>query len=237
MPTRAIANTLRDISVLEADGVSERKLPRIEPEVLKSNPLISGDRYYGYLFQGGNVKYIPTPVNVNGEKIRFTYERRPSNLVLSTDAGLITNISSSDVTVSNQPTSWTTATTFDILRPDPMFESIGDDLTISTITNNVLTFDSLPSATAEGMWVVQSGLTPVPQLPYEGALVLAELAAVKVLQSIKDAPGLKDAKQQAKDDLDYFISIITPRNEGSVKKLNNRSGIFQWSRIGYRSRI
>lgn len=236
IPTRAIAGVLRDISVVDANG-SVRALPRIEPEVLKSNPLMSGDRYYGYLFQGGFVKYIPTLTSVNGEAIRFTYERRPSNLVLSTDAGIITDITGSDVTIGNQPTNWTTATTFDILRADPMFESVGDDLTISAISSNVLTFDSLPSAAAVGMWVSQSGLTPVPQLPYEGALVLAELSAVKVLQSIKDAPGLKDAKQQAKDDLDFFISIITPRNAGTPKRINNRNGIFGWSRIGYRSRI
>jgi len=237
MPSRAIGGTLRDISVLESDGVSERLLPRLSPEVLKSNSMVSGDRYYGYVFQGGFIKYIPTPANVNGEKLRMTYERRPSNLVLTTDAGRITDITGSDVTLASIPSSWTTSTTFDILRADPMFESVGDDLAVTVVNGTVLTFSSLPTDAAVGMWVSQSGLTPVPQLPYEGALVLAELAAVKVLQSLKDVSGTKEAKQQAKDDLDFFISTITPRNVGAVKKLNNRGGIFQFSRLGTRSRI
>lgn len=234
IPSRAIGGTLRDISIVDANG-NAREIPRLEPELLKSNPVVSAGRYSGYLFQGGYIQIVPTPASAS-DSVRMTFERRPSNLILTSDAGKITNVSGSDVTVNNQPSAWTTATTFDLIRGEPPFDSLGDDLTISAISSNVLTFDSLPTGAAANMWVAESGTTPVPQLPYEGALVLAEMAAVKILQAIKDAPGLKDAKEEAKEDLAQFISIITPRNTGTPKKAVNRNGIFDWSRLGYRLR-
>lgn len=233
IPTRAVGGALRDIQYLDSGG-APADFPRLEWEFLKSNPIMSGDRYFGYIFKGHEVMMRPVPSTVSGEKIRFVYERRPNNLVLAAAAGLITAINTGTrvVTVSNRPSTWTTATIFDVIAATPMFEPIADDQAITALSGNDLTFSSLPTGLAVGQWVCEAGFSPVPQLPYEGALVLAELAAVKALGAIKDAPGLKEAKAQAKDDLDYFIRLITPRNPGTPQKIVNRSGILDYSRMG-----
>jgi len=237
IPTRAVGGALRDIQYLDASG-NPAEFPRLDWEFLKSNPILSGDRYYGYIFKGHEILVKPVPANITTQKIRWVYERRPNNLVLAASAGLITAINSGtrEVTVSNRPSTWTTSTIFDVIKPDPMFDPVADDQAISALTGNVLTFSSLPTGIAVGQWVCEAGFSPVPQLPYEGALVLAELAAVKALGSIKDAPGIKEAKAQAKDDLDYFIRVITPRNQGTPQRIVSRGGIFDYARIG-RSRF
>lgn len=229
IPSRAAGNALRDVVFVDSNN-RESPCPRLAPEDIKeTNSNFAGSALVGHILKDNKVVIIPQPNNPqSGFSVRMKFERRPNNLILESSAATIESINTltNEVTVSNQPSAWTLATEFDIIIPDSPFVSIADDQGISNIGSNILTFDSLPDDLAVGQWVAPAGESPIPQLPYEAHHVLAQLGAVKALEILGKASEVKTAKESAGEMLRFFVSLITPRNDGSQKKIVNRNSLF-----------
>jgi len=231
LPTRAMGNALRDYCLLDSAG-SEINLPRLVPEVLKTNPAQTSNRLFGAYLQNEKLFIFPNTDGFPGYSVRFRYMRRPSDLVEKSSASQITAINPTlnEVTVSSAVSTWTTATEFDFIGNASPFVSKGDDRTINSLVTNVLTFDNtLPTDLAIGDWVVEAMFSPVPQIPYQAFNWLAQLGVIRSMDALTDEKSLKNAYTAADRMEADFIKLITPRVQGSVQRINNRNGIFDWS--------
>lgn len=232
IPPRAVGGKLRDVVFVDNMN-NEINLPRLRPEDIKTRSQFI--RYqpapWGFYIKDNAVNLFlgQTPNTQAGYPIlRLKYFRRPNILTAAANAAQITGIVGNMVTVTAIPSAWSTANTFDVIDGVPGFTSHGDDLTINLIMGTSITFDSLPSSVAVGDWVALANYSPIPQIPPEAHLLLAQYGAAKVLEAMGDIAGMSAALGKAEQMKAQFLMIITPRVEGSVIKLVSRSGIGDW---------
>jgi hypothetical protein len=156
--------------------------------------------------------------------------RRPNNICLTSAAGQVSviNTLTNEVTLLNCPTTWVVTDTFDVIMGKPGFKSRADDATITNIdtTTKVLTFTTLPTGLAVGDWVALSGFSPITQIPYEVFNILEQRVVIKMLEEMKDSEGLKNAADVYKDMTDKFRTLVSPRADGSPKRIVRSSVLF-----------
>lgn len=232
IPPRAVAGKLRDVVFVDDTG-NEINLPRLRPEDSKSRSQFI--RYqpapWGFFLQDESVvMFLGQNPNTQAgyPTLRLKYFRRPNILTASANAAQITAIVGNVVTVTAIPSTFTVLNTFDIIKGDPNFVSRGDDLAVTTILGTDITFSALPSSVTIGDWVALANYSPIPQIPVEAHLLLAQYGTAKVLEALGDASGMSAALGKAEQMKQQFLQIITPRVEGSVIKLVSRSGIGDW---------
>lgn len=238
IPIRAVGGMLRDVVLVNSAG-TEISIPRLDPESQKSSPSIVSQSTYGFKLRGDEVVLIPTPGSANGDSVRFYYERRPNNLILQAQAAKILTFSTVTkiVGIDATPSNFAVTDTFDIIRPDPIFSSVGDDIALTTLSGTNLTFTAaLPSGIAANQWIAEAGFSPVPQIPYEAGLWLVHEALCATMEGMADNAGLTNARKKADRLKENFLKIITPRVHGSPQKIVQRSGVFDYSRVGGRWR-
>ena len=228
LPERAMLSSLRDISFLDS-GNTEVNIPLIDMEMIKRRNTWNVGWYptvWGYYFQDNHIVIWNGTGNTTPSFpiIRMKYFRRPNALVATSDAGQITAINGQVVTVNNVPATWTTATTFDVIKGTPNFESRADDLTINNISNLNITFDTLPLTVKIGDWVCESGTSPIPQLPYELFNLLVQQTAAYILQYL-GYPEAQSAKDAASRMEQAASLMINPRNVGTPVSIRDM-GIF-----------
>jgi hypothetical protein len=246
IPYRAVAHALRDVALMD-NNQNLLQLVRYEPEDIKF-PLIPYNSPYfrlGYYLQDYNVILFPPQVsNYTSYQILMKWERRPSDLTLSTNCGYITSYSqgASTITLSVVPTSWqANVTTVDVINNLPPFNSIADDVVITNINGLVLTV-SIPSTysstfwtnVANNFWLSRSMTSPIPQIPYEAFPYLAALGKKQLLSGLGDSGMMKECDDDIAEAKTLILSEITPRVEGTPKILSGFGGIINYgqNRIG-----
>jgi hypothetical protein len=228
IPTRALGGALRDIVIADTQG-RELEIPRVQPESIKYSGNFQNFGAYGIYLRGDRVVFYPPLTNTpQNSSLRFKYERRPNDLCLVSAAGLIQSINATakTITLASIPTAWGTSTTLDIISQVPQFPSIADDVVITLIAGTTITLATWPTGIAAGQWVAESLTSPIAQLPYEGHKLLQQLGAIALLEAAGDTQGKQNAEQTLKGMIDNFMKVITPRIEGSPKKVVNKNSIF-----------
>jgi hypothetical protein len=219
MPERAIGKKLRDVCLIDTEG-NEVYLSRINPSDVKFYSQWEGVFY----LQNNSVMLLPgvTPQYVY---LRLRYYRRPSNLCETGDAGEITVIDTVTKTVTVTGGTWVTGDTVDFIDSTPSFDSLEDDAAITGVSNQDITFASLPDGLVVGDWISLSGTTPIPQLPYEAHPILAQLGACKALEAMGDA-NVKMAWARYQQMAQSFFKVITPRTDAPVRKIVSPNNIY-----------
>lgn len=226
---RAIGGKARDVVLLDPNN-NEIEIPRRMPEAKKNNPIPTQQFVWGYYWSGDGVQLLPGDQNLSNYSLRMRIFRRPNNIVITSDAGQITaiNTGTNVVTLDNAPSSWTTSTTFDVVQSAPPYHTRGEDQGISALAGFDLTFDSLPSTMQVGDWVAESGYAPLAQIPFEAQKLLAQRGAMKLLESMNDDRGFKNASVVYEDMVTKFRQLLTPRTDGTPLKLNSWRGIMDY---------
>jgi hypothetical protein len=229
IPDRAIGGKLKNVGFYNSSADSLDLRPRLSIEDYGNR---SGNFVHdltGYYLRDNKIVFKPAPTNV-GDSLRVYYYRRPSNLVPISESGKITTIDTGtkQVTINTLQTSWGTSNTFDFIRGRGMFQSLGDDLTISAIeSNSTLTFtDALPSDLAVGDYVSLAGKSPIAQIPYEAHHLLSQLGAIKINEALGDMQGMQMAQSKYDVLVNAMLRSINNRVDGSPRKVTNRNGIF-----------
>lgn len=224
IPTRAQGGSLRDIVLVNSAGI-ELELPKINPDSVKFATVTQ----FGIYLRDDKVVFYPSITTApSGVSLRFKYERMPNDLVLVSNAGYITSINAGalQITLSGVPSDWSTSTTVDIIRQQPLFTSIKDDQVITGIGGNVLTLDAMPSGIAVGQWVAQSRTSPIAQLAYEAHKLIAQRGAIKLCEALEATTAMKNAAAIYEQMAEKFLGTITPRVQTGPKKIVNRTGLF-----------
>lgn len=242
LPVRATADKLRSVSFFDNSG-NEVRIPRLRPEDIMSNVNATGlainPALWGFYLENDHVVLYLSSVNGGSNAfpfLRLRYVRMPSTLVMESACGQITNVAGNVITVGNVPATFTTSVTYDIVSNSPqMFVSRGDDLTVTSIVGNVITFTSLPPIISPtpgpqvGDWVCLAMQSPIPQIPFKpGFQLLLQLAAAKCLEIHGDTQGFNIAMSQAADMKNYFISVLTPRVDANVIRLTTPNSLYSW---------
>ena len=243
LPTRATADKLRSVSFVDSN-FNEIRIPRLRPEDIMSNVNATGlainPALWGFYLQGDNVILYLGSYTGSSQAYKFLrlrFVRMPSTLVMSSACGEITAVSGNIITVDAVPGTFTTSATYDIVSNSPqMFVSKGDDLTVTSIVANVITFTSIPINTHSavqgpqiGDWVCLAMQSPIPQIPFKpGFELLLQLSAAKCLEIHGDTQGFNIAMSQAADMKNYFISVVTPRVDGNVIRLTTPGSLYGW---------
>lgn len=258
IPSEATGLRLRQVNYVNENGFFY-DLPRLAPEVIGSygnwgnytNTMFSGlqGANAGYFIQGNQIKFYPLNI-LNNAIIKFTYHRRLNELCLTTDAGQVIQINGDFVTVNNANTTWTTGTLLDCISQNSPYYFVTNTLNNGANLNN---FDSpstltavpivnisgttiqFPSGLATGLsigdWISTSGTSPFIQyLPVEVEGPLVQLASIKVLESLEDTEGQKNAIAKYGQMAADLKTMLAPRVEGGAKKLINANTILNYSR-------
>ncbi len=228
MPTRAVGNALRDVVLLDASG-NEVALNNLEREYIKVQfpfNFVPSIWSFGQYLTANEVNLYNTLIqSYTAYTLRFIVERRPNGLTLSTDCGQITAITGNVLTLSNVDSSWTTATTFDIINNLPPFQSISDDAAITLISGQQITLSSVPTGIAKGQWVCPAMLSCIPQIPYELFPLLTELAVATLAEGLDMSQLLAAAKAKIELYSSNAAKLARPRVTGSPKVIINKNGM------------
>lgn len=237
IPRRASFATWRDVVLVDSMG-NEINMTNLPTEYVKiTYPVGNLPPMYTFGFVLQNDKIILWPPNQTiptQYTLRMKIKRRPNHLTSYENCAQVTSVNagSSQATLdSNGDGTWTTSTTFDVIPNYPQFTSLGDDLTISAInqatpTATVVTFDDYPTGLAVGDWVCPATLSCVPQIPYDIFPLLIQRGVIRCLESLGDNQNLQIAERRYQDMAADFARTVSPRIQGTSKKLVSRTQNF-----------
>ncbi len=236
MPPRAVGNALRDVVLVDANG-NEVALNNLMREYIKVQfpfNFVPSIWSFGQYVTANEINLYNTLIqSYTSYSLRFITERRPGGLTLSTNCGQVTAVTGNVLTLSNVDSSWTTASTFDIINQLPPFQTRGDDLTINTIAGQQITFDSVPSSVVKGDWVCPAMLSCIPQIPYEFFPLLTELTVAALGEGLDMSQLIATAKAKIEAYTSNSQALARPRVTGSPKVIINRDGMGRgWGGMG-----
>lgn len=240
IPQRAAFATWRDVVFVDPIG-NEINMTELAPEYVKiTYPVGNMPPMYtfGFILQNDHIIIWPNTSTLPTQyTLRMKVKRRPNHLTSVDNCGQVTAVNSGtgEVTTDNNGDgTWTTSTTFDIIPNSPQFTSRGDDLAISAInqatpTATILTFSSLPSTVAVGDWVCPAAMSCIPQIPYDLFPLLAQRGVIRSLEALGDNQNLQIAERKYQDMAADFARTVSPRVQGTPKKIVNRTLNFGWN--------
>lgn len=235
LPPRTIGGRLRSASFVDPNE-NEIRIPRLRPEDIMSNVNATGlainPALWGFYLENNKLYTYLNSVTggtSNYKTLRLRYIRQANQLVEVSACAQVVLISGNNVTVTNIPSTYTTAQTYDFISNVPNFNALQDDSVCTGISSLTMTFMSVSSTLKVGDWICLSGQSPVAQIPYNpGYQLLLQLSAAKCLEIHGDVQGYNIAMSQAATMKDYFISLISPRIDGNVIRLTTPNSIYAW---------
>lgn len=228
--SRAVGQKLRDCVLVDSGG-QELPLRRYEPEDLKEGFQNGSER--GFYVDNDRIIFLPQGDNLSQYTLRQRIYRRPNNLIQTSSAAKITSIDTATktVTCASVPSAFTTSLIYDLIKGNPSFRSHGEDLVVTAISGFDITFSAtLPTDLAVGDYVAEAGFSPIAQIPYEIHPLLEQRVAIKILEGLGDANGVKMAKDSFNEMVDTSFGLVNPRVDGTPQKIVARRGIGSFSR-------
>jgi len=213
IPTRALGSTVAAVQFLYQNRM--RPLQPIDPaSITNTDTALEPTHFY---FQNNSVVIYPTPTNATGT-VRLRYYQRPNRLEQTANCAQVTAIGTGNVTVAAAPSTWSTNTQVDFIpQTASQATPYGLNSVVTGVTGNVISFSALPAALAVGDWLALAEFTPIPEIPFEFQVVLAQAAACSALDAINDQPALQGASAKLDKYLEAAVKLLTPRDKAGKK--------------------
>lgn len=238
IPDRAIGNKLRRLCYVNDTGV-QTQLTRVSPENLVYFQKI-GYQTYSFYVENDMVKLVNKYTIANATALRMYFEMTPSALVEDKYCAVIQSMdkTTGKIVVDKIPSNFADNTLFDFIDANsPNKLSMYDQPVISQdVQSNIMYFDmsKFPNELTPGDYICAAGESIVPQIPTELHPMLAQMAAVALLESIGDKQAIEIAAARLQKMHDTTIDLIDNRVEGSNLKVNNFGSPLSQTRIRYR---
>lgn len=226
IPTRAIGNTVSAVMYVYQQAI--RQLQPIDPSTV--NTLVPAAYPTNYYFQNNQVVLYPVPSSSQGT-IRLRYFQRPNRLEQTSNCAQITSFDPVGMTATcagGVPSTWSSGTLLDWIPGNAAQATpYGLGFAVTGVSGNVISFAALPVANAailapgptNGDWLAITEFTPIPEIPFEFQVVLAQMTAVKALEAQNDQVGLQVAMAKLDQYMQSAIKMIAPRDQQSQKKI------------------
>lgn len=236
IPYRAVGNKLRDISLISGSAIFEMSQISIGelPDYAYGDSLLSYiDKFY---VQNNKIHLIDTTRSY--ESLRIRYYLRPSFLTKLDKAGVISEIvkdtilNTLTITMSSVGKNFTDNSKYDIVghnSPNNIkaFDKQPTSLTTGTTGIIVFNLDDFGKELTDievGDYMTIAQETPVPNIPTEMHPLLAQAAAVNILESLTDTEALSNAERRMSKMTTAVQTLIDDRVELAPKKIKPRHG-------------
>ena len=249
IPERAVGNKLREVSYIREGNIYE--LSRISLEEL-SDYRNDFDRYnYNldlFYVEGDRIKFVSN--RVNADFVRIYFYMMPNDIVLETECAQIINIlhnedGTTKLTLSTFPESLLAVNgdypLYDFVSPKVPNKITGFDVNLleteSPINQNDKTIlfktEDLPANLEKNDYLCKQFTTPYLNMPIEMHSLLAQRAAVYILEALGDTEGLRNAAARLQGMNISIQTVLEDRVEGAPQKINPRhSPLSQTSWVG-----
>lgn len=221
IPGDAVAATLVNIELVQGTCITPVNIIEESEQFSTQSPTSTS---YGAFFKGNYIQILPTP---NIGVARFWYTKRLSDLVATSAASRITfiNANGTDYTVSSVPSTMTIGTSIDGTGDQPPFNYFGTQL-ITNINSNIISLTSTITNLGVGDWISLQGQTPVPQIPVEFRLILAQRTVVKMYELQGNLPKMEAAGKTLAAYEKDITNLMTPRVQSQSKVIMAVNGGF-----------
>lgn len=223
IPSRAIGGTLSCVQYLYQNRVSQL-LPIDPGTIATTDTALVPSNFY---FQNNSIVIYPTPTNATGV-VRQRYFQRPNRLEQTINCGQITAVDpvGMTVTVAAAPSTWATGNQMDFIpQTASQATPYGLNSPLTGVTGTTLSFTALPLtstgavAPVIGDWVALAEYTPIPEIPFEFQVVLAQMGACSALEAAGDQAGLAAGQAKLGRYLESAGKLLTPRDQQGPKKV------------------
>lgn len=241
IPSRAVGSKLRDLHSII--GAQSYEMSRVDlGEVSDYNNIYNNSNSGDLFYVEGDEIVIISPRMSEGARFRMYYHLRPNYITLEKTSAQIISIDRETGMIQ-----------FDII-PKEFSELVELDFIQNKTPNKILSFDipvisvsistrtitvdpaSIPSRLSLGDWVCFPETSPYPNIPTELHPILAQRAAVFILEAMGDTEGLGNARGKLAQMEKSVQKLLDNRVEGANRKLKSRHGFLQ-NKIGSRGRI
>lgn len=237
LPERALGNKLNDMSY-SSDGLNEYEMTQINSDEKYSGIGMTSNTGYmrQFYMQGDSIVLYPDTNSTIGGFLYFYYYMRPNSLVKDAAVGTITSIDRTlgTITLNSVPTAYLIDSTYDFIKRNSphsiMTKSSGVPAIDLEITNiqisaKIITLANsadIPTDLKVGDYLALAGESPIPNIPTELHMVLAQRVACRVLEAIGDTAGLANADKKLQEMEGKTGVLLDSRVEGAVHKIRNR---------------
>lgn len=215
---RAIGLITKDIWWMDQGGNVLGQVPQLSFKDISSTDPVSG-----YYFESSKIIFYPAQ-NFNNQPIKVHWFRKPNTLTASENCARVVfvNTGNSTIQVDAVPAGWAIGTKIDILRGKQGFDSILDSVMITGVSGTVLTLDAISDVITSGDYVCPEGYACVAQIPVNAYPLLEQLGAIKILESLGDSVGMKNAMAQYERLQQGFTGVISNRSQSNLRKVVGR---------------
>lgn len=237
IPSRAMGNKLRDVQ-FKIDDKNYVEMTRVGiGERFSEFDVRTETNLRKFYIKGNKVVLVP-PVGSSvssTQAIAMVFYIRPSKLVLEERIGIITGINrnTGEIVVSEFPDNFNTSIEYDFYKVDAPHSILKIDKTATTVNvaTKTVTFnpDDIPEDLQVGDHLAQAGECMIPQVPSELHVMLAQMVACRVLESIGDTQGLQNALLKLQQMEKAAGMIIDNRVDDAPQKVVNRHGLVRTS--------
>lgn len=236
IPSRAVGNKLRDV---------QRKID--SGKYMEMTRIGIGDRFDDFqsiTYTGLSQYYIKNNKVVllqdvgsspTTDKLTMVFYIKPSKLVLEEKVGVISGINrtTGDITLVDFPEDFNSSLKYDFYKSGSPYTILDIDLvpvSVNVATKSVR-FDpnSIPDELVVGDHLARAGECMIPQVPTELQVMLSQMVACRVLESIGDTEGLQNALLKLQQMQQAAGILIDNRVDDSPQKVVNRRGLLRSS--------
>jgi len=227
IPYRAVGNKLRDVSFRDGGG-NYYEMSRISLEEVSdyrwNNASNASDLFY---IQNNEVVLVSSRSS-DYEFLDMFFYLRPNVIVKNDLCATITSIDTDNgvITLSSFPSAFADEPLFDFIgakTPNKIFDY---DVAVTSVNRSAKTvlFDPalLPSELSVGDYVTVAEESCVPNFPTEYHPLLAQMAAVFILEAMGDTEGLQNAVRKLSTMETGILQMTNDRVEGAPQKVNPR---------------
>jgi hypothetical protein len=221
IPHKAVGSILREVKIVHKLNTGREA----DDEYTDLNRIIVGQigtsdaDYPCFVLRGDQIQVMNVDQYV-GDYLRMYFFRQPNELIPENEAGVIATVApgSKQVTITTMPTGWGSSNTVDVIQAKPQFRILGEDAAI-TISGNTLTFADYPTGVAVGDLVSLAGESVIPTIPFQVFPLLAQAAALKILETYPDMEGIAACSAKYKQLDQELSSLFKSRVKGSPVRM------------------
>lgn len=218
IPSEAIGQKLRSLMFLHDDGTLGAPIPRVGIE----NEYVQGGLCYR--MQGNSVHLHFYGMDFGRRRARLFYHRRPSVLVSPLEVATIQSSVGDVFTVARRPLNIDVGAKVDVIESRNPFSPAYRNKNVLAVSSSTIQVEGVEEV--EPGWVIcLAGKTFYPELPLELHELLAQAAAMKILESQGKPTETALATDVYGRMEQNALKLITPRSDGQPKKVLPRRGI------------
>lgn len=243
IPNRALGNKLRDVSLLNGNTIYEMSQISIGELPDYSNSQDTYSQLDLFYIENNKIKLVTTTRSY--DSIRMRYYLRPNFLTKVEESGIVSSITTNTVagtitlSMSQIGKNFTSSNKYDIIGKETPNKIKSMDLTAVSLTTggtgnivfNISDIGEYLDDIEVGDYISLAGETPVPNIPTEMHPLLAQAAAIQLLESLGDTEALQNAVARMDKMVTAVQTLIDARVELAPKKIKPRHGALR-SQLG-----